>query len=408
MLQAHSQNNESYREGFSDSNLQNAFYQYINSQPEEVWKLIKQTGSKIECSLVPNEQQEGWRLDGDLLKVNVQSETARTVLAKSWAFRWGNGILTVPTIMGLLDSGIIDLIADDGESPTIDEIARHLIKDNPEKNLGNIWGALHLIELQGWARHTGKDENSRFYLTRSGQLAIKLIRDNQPVCDTLFNEIGIMKDYHSLCHSHSVDPASLTRLQSFIDQSRRQWSFTLNRLDAVESQVVNQLVNCLDGLLTGCLSVALGMPVYKEENDRIVESAPSVYSRFGNDNEWISWEQATENINQDFFELAAQWMENHRITETDDKHRLRLTPQGLLHTRITPALAALGVSYLRSYQHIGELLTGNPDPCDIEHDRHVDRVMNVYGSSGAGSGPASKIITENIIRHLFDELPRHA
>jgi hypothetical protein len=50
-------------------------------------------------------------------------------------------------------------------------------------------------------------------------------------------------------------------------------------------------------------------------------------------------------------------------------------------------------------------LIGSGDPCGIDNDTHVDRVMNVYGSSGAGSGPASVTINEKIINHYFNELP---
>ncbi|MHA7162177.1 AprA-related methyltransferase, partial [Burkholderia pseudomallei] len=85
--------------------------------------------------------------------------------------------------------------------------------------------------------------------------------------------------------------------------------------------------------------------------------------------------------------------------------RVRLNETGRIHRPIAAPYAGLAASYLRSYALLDELLFGNPDPLDVDRDGHIDRVMNVYASSGAGSGPASKEITTKIIRRLFDETP---
>jgi hypothetical protein len=118
----------------------------------------------------------------------------------------------------------------------------------------------------------------------------------------------------------------------------------------------------------------------------------------------VQWGQLPANFNREFIEAAFTWLEQRQLAKCDDD-AICLTPQGQIQLAFTPPLAALGVSYLRSYEHIDDLLIGSGDPCGIDNDSHVDRVMNVYGSSGAGSVPGSVIINEKIINHYFNVLP---
>ncbi|EIP85791.1 hypothetical protein A33K_16881 [Burkholderia humptydooensis MSMB43] len=106
--------------------------------------------------------------------------------------------------------------------------------------------------------------------------------------------------------------------------------------------------------------------------------------------------------------LSAAWalMGHAGVADVDSEgERVQLNEAGRIHRPIAAPYAGLAASYLRTYALLDELLFGDPDPLDVDRDGHIDRMMNVYASSSAGSGPASREISTKIIRRLFDDTP---
>ncbi|KWB43474.1 hypothetical protein WL37_01670, partial [Burkholderia ubonensis] len=150
--------------------------------------------------------------------------------------------------------------------------------------------------------------------------------------------------------------------------------------------------------------VALDMPVFDKQPDgQYSQTAPGIFDKLDEQPGGVAvgaWMHADPVV------LYAAWSLMCKFGMAEiDREKVRLTESGRIHRPIAAPYAGLPASYLRSYALLDELLFGNPDPLDIDSDGHIDRVMNVYASSGAGSGPASQEITTKILRELFDDTP---
>jgi hypothetical protein len=376
---------------------------YVASDQHDLRALIGEFGGKVQCRFAEDEGEQKWQTSPEGLILHILPATARRVLAAGWAFRWANGVVITPTLVGLLRTGVMDQLTS-GELPTLRAIGHSVIGADSSKNLGNLWGALHLLELQGWTRHLGRDGESRFYLTALGTAVVEVVEEHRSMFDALVNDITVLKRYHALCHNHLRDSEAMERFLGYVAFSNENWGLPVGVGSPVRRLATRQLVNCLDGLLMGTALVAMGMPVYQKQGNRMVPVGDSVFSRFRDSEEWKERATFAEGVNGAFVGAVLEWMARRGLAEVEED-RVRLTAQGVIQIRMTPPLVSLGVSYLPSYEFIDELLVGNPDPCGIDTDSHVDRVMNVYGSSGAGSGPAAEVINKKVIRRLFDELP---
>ena len=152
----------------------------------------------------------------------------------------------------------------------------------------------------------------------------------------------------------------------------------------VEWQAGEQLRMAMDGLVLGPTWVALDMPVFRAGSGRSIssQSAPSILDPLDRQPSGVAvgaWSDADSVI------LRAAWSLMRKFGMVDiEREKVRLTEAGRIHRPIAAPYAGLPASYLRSYAVLDEILFGNPDPLDIDNDGHIDRVMNVYASSGAG------------------------
>jgi len=390
----------------SHHRLQQLTVDYINALPAELGRVVNTRIDGLQCQLHESELDQGWVVDERTLRIRLSIWNARRLQANVWAFRWASGALTTPTLVGLIRTGIMAHITPPGHEASVARIGKTLAQHDSEKTLGNIWGALHLLELQGWAVRQGKDADTTFHLTPLGHAVLQQVKQHWQTLQSLTEEIPALRCYHALCHNQHQDPAALQRLRAYVRQSNAGWGLPVESGDPYQRAAAQQLVNCLDGLLMGAALVAMGMPVYDRQGARITQVGPSALHHLLQSDAWTSWEQIPRPLNRTFVETVFDWLVPRDLAERDGE-RLRLTVQGRLQLTITPPLAALGISYLKSYEFIDDLLLGSGDPCGVDRDAHVDRVMNVYGSSGAGSGPASVTINERILNHYFNELPLH-
>src|SRR6185369_5814542 len=83
--------------------------------------------------------------------------------------------------------------------------------------------------------------------------------------------------------------------------------------------------------------------------------------------------------------------------------RTRLTEWG---RAMQQAMGQFGVAgaYLKLYEVIDEVLYGNPDPLGRADDGHIDRVVNIWGSSGISTKLGEEVCTE-VLRRVFDGTP---
>lgn len=355
---------------------------------------LDERAARIAC--VQDESGAALRMHpGDALKV----------LAYSHSFQWANGVVIVPTLTKLVESGAFRELAP-GESRAMLDFARSQ-KADPERNLGTLWGAFNLLALQGWVRCEGGDRTMRYALTPAGACAVDIVGRHLATFQRLAAATSVLQHCHALCHRRLIDPEALARYVALVAESADGWGLETGAGDtALARRVRSQLVTAMDGLLAGPTWVALDMPVFEQKNNKRTAVAPSIFGAVGNERAWIALPAHGTATDPVF--LGAAWRLLARLGQVEFNETgtsVRLTERGHVYRPIAAPFAALPVSYLRSYARLQDLLFGDPDPLGVDQDTHIDRVMNIYASSGAGSGPAAREISDHIIRRIFDETP---
>lgn len=334
--------------------------------------------------------------------LRLSAEQADRVLAYGRSFGWANGVVVVPTLATLVAAGAFDGLAA-GEERAMLEFARSR-KADPEPNLGTLWGALNLIALQGWLRIDGAHRGMRYRLTESGACAVDWVRRHADTFARAAAACDWLQHAHALCHRQRDDADAVAAYAALVELSDGEWG-----LAAASGRIARrtraQLLTALDGLLAGPTWVALDMPVLERRDGKLERIAPSVLEAFADGNAWSARERGWPDADPAFLRAAWALMQRLGQIEDDGAGRIRLSAEGRRNRPIAAPYAGLPASYLRSYARLQDLLFGDPDPLGVGQDQHIDRVMNVYASSGAGSGPATREINEKIVRRLFDDTP---
>ncbi len=383
----------------NDDQLQLELDAYVASNPDHSCRILGlPPGTSIRVRIDPAATAIRLeRRDSEAL-LHLPRRDARQILAYSLGFTWANGVVLIPTLIELVVSGAFAQ-ADGGREVAVLDFARQHL-DDPEPNLGLIWGALNLLALQGWVHLRGSDRDARYSLTSIGAWVVRYVQSHAPLFERLAKAVCFLQHLHALCHRRRVDAAALAEYGQLVDLSASGWQMAAGAgRDALRAHA--QLIEAMDGLLVGPTWIALDMPLFEPEGNRITTRAPSVFARFDEENGWP--EAGTPDLDPAF--LAPAWRLLHRLGQVEKVQagQIRLSAWGSIIRPIAAPYAALPASYLRTYERLRDLLCGDPDPLGIDRDTHIDRVMNVYGSSGAGSGPAAREITDKIIRRLFDD-----
>jgi SAM-dependent methyltransferase len=331
----------------------------------------------------------------DDICIDLPVPLAYRVLVTPTIYQWANGVSLIPTLQAFFKHGILEALKKSGLF--LQDIA-------PRQNWGIVWGAFHLLGLQGWIRIEGQDENSQFFLTDLGAAVVAVVSENATVFENICNAIPHLRHYHQYIYDQNVAPVALDEFRSLSDLCLSHWQIVSHTSDSIRSRAEKQLTHLLDGLLIAPVLVALGMPLYRRTTDgRITAEKPGFLSQFQSHSS-KSYAAASEGYQAEMLSIAVDLLCAKGLFYKNSD-ALVLTEWGKASLPMASPYSALAVSYLKSYQHIAELLFTNPDPLGIEQDNHVDRVMNIYGSSGAGSGPNAKEIREKILKHLFNDLP---
>ena len=375
---------------------------YLAARPDETRKLLGlSTDTTLGVEVLETESPVRIQWDFNRAMLHIGQLDGQRVMAYTRSCNWANGIVLVPTLVRLVLAGTFR-----GLSAGKPRAMRSLIlirQPHPTRNLGVMWGALNLLSLAGWLRLSGGDEQAEFELTPAGEYVVQCVENARPQFKLLANSTSMLQHLHALCHQIRVDSAESVLYAQLARICVAGWTLP-TPANEVERQADEQLRMAMDGLLLGPTWVALDMPVFRKQPDgRYCQTKPSILDQLDDQPNGAlvsAWGSA------DHVVLRAAWSLMHEFGMVDiTQEKVRLTESGRIHRPIVAPYAGLPASYLRSYAVLDEILFGNPDPLDIDNDGHIDRVMNVYASSGAGSGPATQDITTKILRKLFDETP---
>lgn len=255
----------------------------------------------------------------------------------------------------------------------------------------------------GWLKLSRGDEQAEYALTPVGEYAVACVEHARPQFRQLANATSLLQHLHALCHRTRVEDAESVLYAQLARICIADWSLPVPTND-LERQADRQLRTAMDGLLLGPTWVALDMPVFhKRQDGQYRQVLPSIFDKLDRNPGGVpvgAWAAADQVV------LRAAWSLMAEFGMVDVmQEKIRFTEAGRIHRPIAAPYAGLPASYLRSYAFLDELLFGNPDPLDIDRDGHIDRVMNVYASSRAGSGPTAQEITTKILHQMFNDTP---
>jgi hypothetical protein len=327
----------------------------------------------------------------EALSERLTLDELRKVQALRQGFRWANGVVLVPTFAALARRGVL-APSPGAEGWTTVEALLDREGNSDRRLLGTLWGGLKLLALQGLVELEGNDVGSRFRPTERGIMAGRLDARHRALFDEVPRWAATLSDPLAL-RSGTGAEGNLARLSDMAELHRRAWGLHEGAA-AEELALVDELIEALDGLLIGSLLVAVDMPQYRLDTPGLRPCGPSPFARLA-----AGECRLGDVMDNDFAEVAAGVFECAGILEADGGG---LTNWGEWLRRIAAPFCGLGVSYLRSYARVDELMFVDPDPLGVDRDLHVDRVVNIYASAGAGSGPLSATLLEKGVGPIFN------
>ncbi|RQQ42576.1 AprA-related methyltransferase [Burkholderia stagnalis] len=389
--------------GDSTAALARQLEHYLDAYPDETRTLLGlSAGTAIGVEVLDMELPVRLEQHTHAATLRIGRHDAQRVMAYTRSCNWANGIVLVPTLVRLVCAGAFRGLRA-GTPRAMRAFATARLPD-PTRNLGVMWGAFNLLSLAGWLTLDRGDEHAEYALTPAGEYVVACVERARPLFEQLANATSVLQHLHALCHRKRVAADDSVLYAQLARICVAGWPELPAPATDLERQADSQLRTAMDGLLLGPTWVALDMPVFDRQPDgQYSQTAPGILGKLDEQPGGVAvgaWTHADPVV------LHAAWSLLGKFGMAEiDREKVRLTESGRIHRPIAAPYAGLPASYLRSYALLDELLFGNPDPLDIDSDGHIDRVMNVYASSGAGSGPASQEITTKILRELFDDTP---
>ncbi len=321
---------------------------------------------------------------------------------RSLIFQHINGLMTIPILHYLSKAGVFYQFGSwtQPESLSLASLESRFASYGEKFNAGNIYGAMRTLALQGWVRMWGIDQQTVFSLTEKGQIAALLA--NAGYLETPVKGIADVVRLHEYFHQPSQDGryVELKQYKALVEQSARGWSLPSSSSpifrhhdSRVVGRVIEEVRTQIDGIIMSATMVALGMPVYRDVDGEIVQVGESIFNQLEAQNNSFDIGLISESFQRGFIDAAFDLLAIHSLAERQphQRHLVRLTPKGLSFMK---KVGSYGVttSYLKSYKVLDQMLFGNPDPLGIDRDGHIDRVMDIWGSSFAHKAYIQDII----------------
>jgi hypothetical protein len=338
--------------------------------------------------------------------MTLPASSARTLLAAGLLRQFANGLLLVPTLHVLARRGVFALFGA-REAPrevALLDVARRVMPSGHERTLGNLAGALRMLALQHWLTLEGSDEQVRYTPTREGWTVIETLRDHVEPFAALDAALARARTYHLDLRRAEVDPAAVREYRRLVDWSASGWGLPVPS-DAVARRVVGQLRRHLDGVLLGPTMVAFAVPVFVRDGNQ-TRAADRPFTEHFTAEGVLEVDSLAGVANLDLLQAALELFAQQGFLGYRDAQRrvVALTDAGRAMFRIMAA-AAMPVSYLETYERLDEVLFVDPDPLGMAQDRHVNRVLNIFGSSSGASIETCRQVARTVLVKLFDATP---
>ena len=295
---------------------------------------------------------------------------------RSRLFRHLDGIVTAPTAFSLHEAGILAHFLEN-ETCNLASLAEKF-----GCNEGYLNVALRVLCSQGWLTQEVENAgvNITFKITDKGAIAFNYVHLYESAVKFIPYAIKLENFIQD-----GFDPESYRQLRVLIEQQKNNYGIDPTDNEN-ETDVQNQILNHIEGLIAGPLIVSLGI---NGMFHRYFSLAPFKTEEFSRHHEQMK-------TIIDLFAFLGWFSEKNGIFNFTDK--------GLFYAKRASAYGVT-VSYLPTFMHLKELIFGDPtilwNKPEGSPELHVDRSMNVWGSGGAHATYFQKI--DEIIIELFDK-----
>ena len=282
-----------------------------------------------------------------------------------------DGIVTATVVYALNKKGVLDFLIQ-YQQVEIAELATHF-----NANEGYLNVALRVLCSQGWLMQEVDNLNNKVYYStnQKSKFAFKLA--------SLYDEVVELMKYSANFHPRKFEKQPFQKLSQIFKKYQSNYGLVLS-YDKEESMIQQQVLNHIEGAITGPTVVLLGMGRMFHKYFMQASFRAEEYHKDGESFQAIL----------DFFTFLG-WFDKKNDT-------YRFTEKGLFYAKRASAYGVT-VSYILTLRNLDELIFGNPELLkskEGEGELHVDREMNVWGSGGAHASYFKKV--DDIIIELFN------
>lgn len=286
-------------------------------------------------------------------------------------FRHLDGIVTAPCAYILFSKGVTDYLLK-AKRASLKQITKEF-----KANEGYLNVALRALACQGWLSLEQDNKEGEVYYATNGnsEQAFSLFPHYQQVYDLMV--------FSGSFHPRKFDIAPFKKMQAIAE-----WLFAEQEKLAAskeENKILSQILKHIEGYIVGPSTVLLGMNGMFHKYFMEASFSPEEFHSMG----------------QSFNHLLDIYVSLGWFDKKNDNYSF--TGKGLFFAKRASAYGVT-VSYIPMLRKIEELVFGNANILwqgTGEHEQHVDRAMNVWGSGGAHTTYFKKI--DEIVIDIFNK-----
>lgn len=280
---------------------------------------------------------------------DIQKSTYRSTL-----FKQLDGVVTAPTAYTLYKHNVLNHLIEESNI----NVGTYSTKVNANEGYLNV--ALRILSSQGWIYQQINCETNAvsFSINEKSKLAFELI--------PLFSEVVELMKFSEKFHPRKFEIAPFLKLEQIFEHYTNQYNISFSD-NLIERSIQEQVLTLIEGAMISPTIVQLGMSGMFHKYFMEASFKPEEF----HDN--------AECFRKILNVLAGLgWF-------TKQKETYRFTEKGLFFAKRASSYGVT-VSYSPTLRNLDELIFGNPlflESKEGEHEKHVDRAMNVWGSGGA-------------------------
>jgi hypothetical protein len=294
------------------------------------------------------------------------------VSLRSSIFKHLDGLVTAPVAFCLYKTGVLVYILDKKEV-NLSELSSQFKANEGYLNVG-----LRVLASQGFLDYQvdANTDEITISVNEKSEIAFSLF--------PLYKDVVELLQFSMDFHPRLFEEAPFERLKSIFEKYKDNYGISL-ATDSLTNTVQHQILKHIEGFLVGPTLVRLGMSGMFHKYFMEISFRPEEFHK-----------------SPEHFKIVLDFLV-YLGWFTQKKGNYQFTETGLFFAKRASAYGVT-VSYLPTFSKMDDLIFGNPAVLRIdgngEDEKHVDRVMNVWGSGGAHD-TYFKVIDEIIIK-LFN------